>query len=241
MAVLLVVTMLFLTPLFDGLPKATLAAIIIAAVIGLVDVGGFRKLWRVDRDDARLALVAFAAVLFFGVLVGIVIAVVASLLALVQRVYRPSVAVLGRVAGEASPDEDFTFRSIERHPEYVTIPGLVVFRFAGELFFANATFFRDETLRLVDAGEPPDARRAGRRLGDLARGHHRGRDAHRPARPARRARRLVRARPRDHAVLRDALRRNGLEERAACFHDPRSTPAWRRSSGGARCITGASR
>ena len=77
--------MLFLTPLFDGLPKATLAAIIIAAVIGLVDVAGFRKLWRLDRDDARLALIAFAAVCFFGVLVGIVIAVVASLLALVQR------------------------------------------------------------------------------------------------------------------------------------------------------------
>ena len=154
-AVLLVVTMLFLTPLFDGLPVATLAAIIIAAVIGLIDVAGFRKLWRLDRDDARLALIAFLAVLIFGVLVGIVIAVVASLVALVQRLYRPSVAVLGRVSSEASLEEDYSFRSIERHPEYVTIPGLVVFRFSGELFFANATFFRDETLRLLDAAEPP--------------------------------------------------------------------------------------
>ena len=154
-AALLVATMLFLTPLFEGLPKATLSAIIIAAVIGLVDVRGFRKLWRLDRDDASLALVAFVAVLFFGVLTGIVIAVVASLVALVQRVYRPSVAVLGHVSGETSRDEDYSFRSIERHPEYVTVPGLVVFRFSGELFFANATFFRDETLHLVDGADPP--------------------------------------------------------------------------------------
>ena len=154
-AALLVVTMLFLTPLFDGLPQATLAAIIIAAVIGLVDVRGFRQLWRLDTDDARLAVVAFVSVLLLGILPGIVISVIASLLALVRRVYRPRVAVLGRVTSEASQDEDYRYRSIDRHPEYETIPGLVAFRFSNELFFANATFFRDETLRLVAASDPP--------------------------------------------------------------------------------------
>ena len=211
-AALLVATMLFLTPLFDGLPTATLAAIIVAAVIGLVDVAGFRKLWRLDRDDARLALIAFVAVLLFGVLTGIVIAVVASLLALVHRVYRPSVAVLGRVGGETGPDEDFRFRSIERHPEYETVPGLVVFRFSGELFFANATFFRDETLRLVDASDPParmvlvDASAishldttAAAMLGDLLdRLETRG---------------VSFELARTTSTLRDALRRTGLEDR----------------------------
>ena len=96
-ALLLVATMLFLTPLFDGLPQATLAAIIIAAVIGLVDVRGFRWLWRIDQGDARLAIVGFAAVALLGVLPGIVVAVVASLLALIRRAYRPRIAVLGRV------------------------------------------------------------------------------------------------------------------------------------------------
>jgi SulP family sulfate permease len=154
-AAFVIATMLFLTPLFDGLPQATLAAIIIAAVVRLLDARGFRRLWRIDQDDARLAIVGFAAVAVLGVLPGIVVAVVASLLALVRRVYRPRVAVLGRAAGETSADEDYRFRSIDRHPEYVTIPGLVLFRFANELFFANASFFRDETLRLVAESDPP--------------------------------------------------------------------------------------
>jgi len=154
-AALVVATMLFLTPLFDGLPQATLAAIIIAAVIGLVDVKGFRELWRIDPGDAKLAVVGFAAVCVLGILPGIVTAVLASLLALVRRVYRPRIAVLGRATGEASADEDFLFRSIDRHPEYQTIPGLVLFRFSNELFFANASFFRDQTLRLVAGSDPP--------------------------------------------------------------------------------------
>ena len=161
-AVLLIATMLFLTPLFDGLPQATLAAIIVAAVIGLVDVRGFRRLWRIDQDDARLAVVGFVAVAVLGVLPGIVVSVVASLLALVRRAYRPRLAVLGRAIGEASADEDYRFRSIDRHPEYATIPGLVLFRFTNELFFANASFFRDETLRLVAAADPPRSDRARR-------------------------------------------------------------------------------
>ena len=154
-AALVFATMLFLTPLFDGLPEATLAAVIIAAVIGLVDVRGFRVLWRIDPGDAQLALIGFVAVCLLGVLVGIMTAVVASLLALILRVYRPRIAVLGRAAGETSSDEDFLFRSIDRHPEYQTIPGLVLFRFSNELFFANSSFFRNETLRLVAQSDPP--------------------------------------------------------------------------------------
>ena len=83
------------------------------------------------------------------------IAVISSLLALIRRVYRPRVAVLGRAVGETSADEDYRFRSIDRHPEYETIPGLVLFRFSSELFFANASFFRDATLRLVAQSDPP--------------------------------------------------------------------------------------
>ena len=154
-AALVVTTMLFLTPLFDGLPQATLAAIIISAVIGLVDWGGFRELWRIDQGDAQLAILGFVGVCVLGVLPGIVTAVLASLLALVRRVYRPRIAVLGRASGEASLDEDFLFRSIDRHPEYQTMPGLVLFRFSNELFFANASFFRDQTLRLVAESNPP--------------------------------------------------------------------------------------
>ena len=83
------------------------------------------------------------------------VAVVASLLALIRRAYRPRISVLGRVPDEASADENYRFRSVDRHPEYETIPGLVLFRFSNELFFANASYFRDETLRLVDESDPP--------------------------------------------------------------------------------------
>ena len=138
MAALVVATMLFLTPLFDGLPQATLAAIIIAAVIGLIDVSGFRRLWQIDQDDAQLAIVGFAAVLLLGVLPGIVdrrrgVAAGADPARLPASDRR---ARAGR--RETSADEDFRFRSIDRHPEYETIPGLVLFRFSSELFFANA-------------------------------------------------------------------------------------------------------
>jgi sulfate permease, SulP family len=154
-ALLLVATMLFLTQLFDGLPQATLAAIIIAAVVGLVDWRGFRQIWRLDASDGQLALVGFVGVTLLGVLPGILVAVIASLLALVRRAYRPQIAVLGHAAGETSADEDFLFRSVARHPEYTTIPGLVLFRFSSELFFANASYFRDEALRLVDEEREP--------------------------------------------------------------------------------------
>ena len=153
-ALLLVVTMLFLTPLFDGLPQATLAAIIIAAVVGLVDVRGFRWLWRIDQGDAQLAIVGFAAVALLGVLPGIVIAVVASLLALFgARTGRGSrfwAACPTRRAPTRLPVPQH-----RPHPEYETIPGLVLFRFAERAFFANASYFRDETLRLVDESDPP--------------------------------------------------------------------------------------
>ncbi|MSO94289.1 MAG: sulfate permease [Thermoleophilia bacterium] len=154
-AAFVVLTMLFLTPFFDGLPQATLAAIIIAAVIGLVDVGGFRTLWRIDPPDAMLAVVGFASVCLLGILPGVLTAVLASLLVLVRRLYKPTITVLGRLEGEPGVDEDFMFRSIDRHPACKTIPGLVLFRFSNELFFANASFFRNATLRLVDASDPP--------------------------------------------------------------------------------------
>ena len=85
----LIVTMLFLMPLFHDLPEAVLGAIVIAAVAHLVDVGALRRLRRTDRTDFILAILCFVGVLVFGLLIGLAIAVVLSLLALVYRAYRP--------------------------------------------------------------------------------------------------------------------------------------------------------
>jgi high affinity sulfate transporter 1 len=93
---LLVVTRLVLMPLFHDLPEAVLGAIVIGAVAHLVDVGALRRLWRIDRTDSLLALLCLAGVLLFGILIGLAVAVVVSLLALVYRAYRPTTPCLDR-------------------------------------------------------------------------------------------------------------------------------------------------
>jgi SulP family sulfate permease len=151
---LLVVTMLFLMPLFHDLPEAVLGAIVIAAVAHLVDLGALRRLRRADSTDFVVAVLCFAGVLVFGLLTGLAIAVVLSLLALVYRAYRPSYAILGRAPG-AVDDERLRYRGIEDHPDAQTFPGLVILRIDGELFFANARWFRETVHSLVHDQSPP--------------------------------------------------------------------------------------
>ena len=153
-AVLVVVTVVALGGWFADLPKATLAAIVIAAVVPLLRTAEFRRLWRLDTVDFALAALCFVGVLVAGVLGGIVIAVFASLVALVYRSYTPHVAVLGRLRGGEDGDEDFGFRDVSRHPDGQTYPGLVIFRFDQEIYFANATLFRAHIRELVGDGAP---------------------------------------------------------------------------------------
>ena len=150
----LIVTMLFLMPLFHDLPEAVLGAIVIAAVAHLVDPGALRRLRRTDATDFVLAIICFGGVLVFGLLTGLVVAVTVSLLALVYRAYRPSSAVLGR-APEAHADEALRYRGVEDNPDYETFPGLVILRVDGELFFANARWFRETVRSLVRDQSPP--------------------------------------------------------------------------------------
>ena len=152
--VFLVLTMLLLMPLFHDLPEAVLGAIVIAAVAHLVDIGALRRLRRVDHTDFLLALTCFAGVLVFGILIGLAIAVVVSLLALVVRAYRPSSAILGRAPG-AIDDEALRYRGLDDHPDCETFPGLVILRVDGELFFANARWFRETVRSLVHGQTPP--------------------------------------------------------------------------------------
>lgn len=154
-AALVLATILLLTRFFADLPQATLAAIVIAAVLPLMRTGELRRLRRLDEIDFGLALVCLVGVLLFGVLGGLGVAVIASLGALVYRTFRPHTAVLGRVRAGGERDEDFGFRDISRHPEGETYPGLVIFRFDQEIFFANARLFRDYVRELVVEADPP--------------------------------------------------------------------------------------
>jgi high affinity sulfate transporter 1 len=152
---LVIVAIFLLGDVFADLPSATLAAIVIAAVLPLLRTGALRRLWRLDVVDFALATLCLVGVLLAGVLGGIVIAVIASLIALVYRTFTPHVAVLGHLRGGKEGDEDFGFRDISRHPDGETYPGLVIFRFDQEIFFANAAMFRDHLRELVIDAEPP--------------------------------------------------------------------------------------
>ncbi|MFO7571128.1 MAG: sulfate permease [Gaiellaceae bacterium] len=154
-AALVLTTIVALTQLFSDLPRTTLAAIVIAAVIPLTSPKELRRLSRLDQVDFGLAVLALTGVLVLGVLGGIVVAVIASLGALVYRSFRPGVAVLGQVRWEGEHDEEFGFRDLTRHPGLETFPGLVILRFDEELFFANASVFRDSIRRAVREGDPP--------------------------------------------------------------------------------------
>ena len=150
---LVLITIVALSSLFRNLPNAALAAIIIVSVVGLVNVGELRRLYRLDKPDFALAVISLTGVLLLGILPGLAVAVVAGLVALVYRGYRPHTAVLGGVIGEE--DEDFGFRDVARHPQAETFPGLIIFRFGTELFFANANYFRDQIREVVREAQPP--------------------------------------------------------------------------------------
>lgn len=146
-AVFVVVTLLLLAPVFDYLPVATLAAIVIIAGFGLFDLSEFQALWRYRRSEFWMAMVTVAAVLGLGMLIGIVIAIILSLLAAVLRDASPHTAVLGQM-----PDTD-TFRDISDHPEAITFPGLLIYRFDAPLFFANAPMLRDDLIaKVIESG-----------------------------------------------------------------------------------------
>lgn len=142
---LVVVTLLFLTPLFAPLPKTALAGVIIVVAIGLLDPSEFRALARLARSEAVLAVTAAAIVVAVGMLAGVVVVAILSLLVLAQRAARPRTTLLVRVPGTDR------FRGADSTPDGVPEPGLVVYRFDAPLFFANADTFGDDVLAAVEA------------------------------------------------------------------------------------------
>lgn len=128
----LALCLLFLTGLLENLPKAVLAAVVLTAVAGLVDIPALVRLWRVSRMDFYAAVVALVAVLLLGILDGILAAAVASILMLLARASRPHVAFLGRIPGTDS------YSDIERHPENEPLADAIAFRPEASLIYVNA-------------------------------------------------------------------------------------------------------
>jgi sulfate permease, SulP family len=149
-ALVVVLTLLFLTPLFFYLPKAVLAAIIMTAVFGLIDVDMAKRLWKIERSELVMLLLTFSSTLVLGIVQGIGVGVVASMLWFVIRQTRPHTAVLGRLPGTT------VYRKLERFPEAIPTVGVLVVRFDSQFYFGNVEFLERTVDQLVDAARTRD-------------------------------------------------------------------------------------
>ena len=131
-ALLIALTLLFLTPIFYYLPKAVLAAIIIVSVLGLIDVKLPVSLWKSHKVEAGLLFVTFIVTATVGMIEGIASGVSLSIIVLVYRQMRPHFAELGKIAG--------VYRNINRFPDAKIKAGLLIVRFDSALHFANHRF-----------------------------------------------------------------------------------------------------
>ena len=146
----LIILMIVLVPgLFRNLPQPALAAVVITAALSLADIPAVVRLWRQRKAEFLLSIAAFLGVALLGVLPGIAIAVGLSILNVFRRAWWPYATVLGRVEGVEG------YHDIHSYPGAGHLPGLVIYRFDGPLFFANATTFRDEIRRLASADPKP--------------------------------------------------------------------------------------
>jgi anti-anti-sigma factor len=144
---LVLATLVVLAPLFSDLPKAVLGAVIIDAVVfGMIDVHEFRRLYRVARFDFWVAVAATVGVLSAGVLAGVVIGIVLSLLWLVYVATRPPMPLLGREPGT------HVFRDLVENPADETFPGIAVVRMDGGLFFATTEALEERVRELTQDG-----------------------------------------------------------------------------------------
>jgi len=135
--------------LLQHLPSAALAAVVIAAAIGLIEVADLKRIYRIQRWEFWLAIVCFVGVAVLGVIPGIGLAIVIAIMEFLWDGWRPHSAILGRAYGVKG------YHDIKRYPNARLIPGLVLFRWDAPLFFANAEFFKERALDAVATSPPP--------------------------------------------------------------------------------------
>ncbi|MGC2320244.1 MAG: SulP family inorganic anion transporter [Bradyrhizobium sp.] len=153
-SITLALCLLFLTGLLENLPKAVLAAVVLTAVYGLLDFPALLHMWRVSRLDFFAAAIALVAVLLLGILQGILLAALASILLLLIRVSRPNVAFLGRIPGTND------YSDLDRHPENEALPGAIAFRPEASLIYVNADAVMESVLDRLREVDPAGIRLA---------------------------------------------------------------------------------
>jgi len=133
-SVSIAVCLLFLTGLLKNLPMVILAAIVLVAIRGLVDIKEMKRLYKVNRFDFIIAMTALISVIIFGILKGVLIAALFSLILIIRKVSSPHVAFLGRIPGTNR------YTDIKRHPDNELIPGILLFRVESELVYFNVAY-----------------------------------------------------------------------------------------------------
>ncbi|MEK9608590.1 MAG: solute carrier family 26 protein [Flavobacteriaceae bacterium] len=137
-------TLVFFSSWFYYLPKPVLGAIILTAVINLVDLKYPYQLWSSHREEFFILLFTFLVTLFMGIMEGILLGTLASLSLMVYRSSQPHIAILGRIKGTKH------YRNIHRFTEEVeTFPGVLILRFDGQLFFGNHSYFKKQIVDLI--------------------------------------------------------------------------------------------
>jgi SulP family sulfate permease len=138
-SVTLALCLLFFTGFLKNLPKAVLAAIVLMAIKGLINLKEIAHLWRVSRVEFIVAIIALVGVLLLGILKGVIVAAVVSILLVLQRVSHPHIAFLGRIPGTRR------FSDMSRHQSNEQIPGVLAFRVESGIVYFNV----DHVLRIV--------------------------------------------------------------------------------------------
>ncbi len=148
-SVTIALCLMYLTGLLTNLPNVVLAAIVLVAVKGLINISELRHVWRVSRFEFSVSMVAFAAVLLLGILKGVLVAVLVSLLLMIRRAAHPHVAFLGRIPGTRS------YSDMERNPDNEAVAGTLVFRVEASLLYFNVEHVRDAVWRRIRSTAEP--------------------------------------------------------------------------------------
>jgi high affinity sulfate transporter 1 len=137
MSIVVLLTLLFITPLFKYTPNAILSSIIISAVLGLIDYKASYLIWKVDKLDFLACLGAFLGVVFSSVEYGLLIAVSISIAKILIQATRPKTALLGNLPRTA------IYKKIEQYQEVTTVPGVVIVQVDSAIYFTNSNYVKE--------------------------------------------------------------------------------------------------
>ncbi|KAH6757379.1 hypothetical protein C2S51_038853 [Perilla frutescens var. frutescens] len=147
MAIAVMATLLFLTPLFHYTPLVVLSAIIIAAMLGLIDYEAAAHLWQVDKFDFVVCMAAYIGVVFASIPIGLMLAIGLSIMRVLLFVARPRTLVLGNIP------ESNVYRNVDQYEHAQNIPGILILKIDGPVYFANSNYLRERLSRWIDEEE----------------------------------------------------------------------------------------